>query len=159
MRKIAKTTLIEIVIFGIIIISCSAIYLETLGLPPGSFEPLGSGFMPRVISGLVIVLCVAMMIVSLRNSSQAVEAKPEPESDRKAGIHLVITTLALAILFHSRLVDFGLLATVFLFTSIMALERFNRKALIPAGIMSVFVGFGFKYVFTKFFVVDLPVWF
>lgn len=141
----------------VVILACAVLIYESLGLPPGSFEPLGSAPVPQFTAGLIILLCVVVIVSTIRKrggTETAVEndVKDEPVS----ALLLVALTLLYVLLLHFRVMGFGTLTAGYLFVVISALERFRPRALIGAAIVGVIVGFGVQYLFTQVFVVDLP---
>ncbi|SEK11131.1 Tripartite tricarboxylate transporter TctB family protein [Marinovum algicola] len=154
--SLRKTPRWDVLTCSVIVVACSILVYDALELPPGSFEPLGSGFMPRVLGLLVIGLSVLVALGAL--SKPAPEASELPP-DLFAGMSMTTLTIAAATLFQSRAIDFGILMAAFIFAGVMALEHGRRAAILPAAITGITFGFGMKYVFTRIFVVDLPVWF
>lgn len=66
-------------------------------------------------------------------------------------------TIAYTALLHSRLIPFGVLTFVFLLLVIWALNNFKRRSLLPAALTAIVFGFGTQFIFTKVFIIDLPV--
>ncbi|MEM9027231.1 MAG: tripartite tricarboxylate transporter TctB family protein [Pseudomonadota bacterium] len=145
----------EIVVSLIIIAACIAVIIETLGLPPGSFEPLGSAPVPQVTAGLIIILCSLVIVTALRRDGSDGDVSDEQPA---SAFFLAVLTLAYAGAFHTKLVDFGVMTAAFLFVAIWGLERFRTRVVLPAAIVALIVGFGAKFIFTQVFVVDLPSW-
>ncbi|MGI9525430.1 MAG: tripartite tricarboxylate transporter TctB family protein [Hyphomicrobiaceae bacterium] len=145
----------EVIVSLIIIAICSAVLWESLGLPPGSFEPLGPAPVPQATAGLIILLSLLVIYSALHR--QMKDENVEEEQPVSALFLLVLTLIYVALL-HSKRVDFGLLTTIFLVTAIWGLERFRTGALLPAALTAAVVGFGCSFLFTRVFVVDLPTW-
>ncbi len=146
----------EIGVCGLIIVFCLAIIWETRSLPPGHFEPLGSGPFPMAIAGLVFVLCIAAIVIAVFRDDTGREA---PDRATRSAFFFVAMVLIYAAVFSFRAVDFGILTTFFLFFTIGGLERFQRKLLPWIVVVSLVVGMGTSLVFTRFLYVDLPTWF
>lgn len=150
----------EIAISLLIIAACLVILMETLELPPGSFEPLGSAPVPQATAGLIIALCCVVIWLALaRGRAREADGVDEEVEEPGSAAYLFLLSIAYVGGLHSARIDFGVLTTAFLLLSIWGLERFRTGALLPAAVVAAIVGFGCKYVFTKIFVVDLPVWF
>lgn len=147
---------IEIGVCVLIILFCGAIVVEALGLPAGHFEPLGSAPFPMAIAGLVGALCLIAIVQVARRQSEDTE---EPDRSTGKALFFLAMIAGYAALFASRLVDFGIMTTGFLFLTIGGLERFNRKLMPWIVGVSLIVGMGTSFIFTRFLFVDLPVWF
>ncbi|MGI9426819.1 MAG: tripartite tricarboxylate transporter TctB family protein [Hyphomicrobiaceae bacterium] len=145
----------EVIVSLIIIAICAAVLYESLGLPPGSFEPLGPAPVPQATAGLIIFLSGLVIVTAFRRGTDPADS--EVEQPVSALFLFVLTAIYVALL-HSRKVDFGVLTAVFLVIAILGLERFRAGALLPAAITGAMIGFGCKFLFTQVFVVDLPSW-
>lgn len=147
----------EIGVSLLIILVCSVVIFESLGLPPGSFEPLGSAPVPQATCGLIILLCLLVIYGAVRRKNQPAEpGTSEIPNDVTSALLLVVVTLAYVVALHFRLTGFGILTAAYLFLVISALERFRAPPMAIAAILGLLVGFGVEYLFTQFFVVDLP---
>ena len=51
-----------------LIVVCSLVLWEARKIPPGVYEPLGSGPVPRAVAGLIILLCRVAMVQALVGS-------------------------------------------------------------------------------------------
>lgn len=142
----------------VIILGCAVLIYESLGLPPGSFEPLGSAPVPQATGGLIILLSLAVIVNAMRRPNDAVpdDAEQAAPEEPISALLLAAATLLYVALLHYRVIDFGTLTALYLFALISALERFKPRALIGAAIIGVLVGYGVQYLFTQVFVVDLP---
>jgi len=135
------------------IVICAAFLFETRGLPPGSFEPLGSAPVPQATSILIILLCLIVIVQALRRPATDDAAGDDRLLD--AGI-VVLLTVGYVAAVHLRLATFAVITSVYLIATIGWLVRFRRRLLPAVGLTAVIVGFGCQYVFTRIFVVDLP---
>jgi len=141
----------------LVILACAVLVYESLDLPPGSFEPLGSAPVPQVTAGPIILLCVVVIVGAFRKRGETAPARDGDVKDEPvSALLLVALTLLYVLLLHFRVTGFGTLTAGYLFVVISALERFRPRALIGAAIVGVVVGFGVQYLFTQVFVVDLP---
>ena len=114
---------------------CVAVLVESWDLPPGTFEPLGSGPVPRAIAYTIIVLCsiilVRAVVTLVRHKGPqktAEEVKLEAE-EKAAGFHprpwsavavLLFSGLYIVILYLG-IMGFGIVTTLFLFGIIVFL--------------------------------------
>jgi len=144
-----------------------AILLETLSLPPGSFDPVGSAGFPRLISISIGILSLTILIRAARGIIAASNARDSSETpdDRVAPTfrprpELALWFYALSLVYASvlalRLISFAISTTLFLFISMGMLTRFKLKRLPIALIIALVMGFGCQYIFTQVFVLDLP---
>jgi hypothetical protein len=154
--------------FSIFLIGLSiTIFWETLSLPPGTFDPVGSAGFPRLISVVIGVLSLAILIRAVRRisigskkatSSETQQAAVYPTFRRRPDLALGFYALSLvfASVLALKLVSFAICAALFLFISIGMLTRFYYKRLPVVILIALVIGFGSQYIFTQVFVVDLP---
>jgi hypothetical protein len=150
----------EIAVSTLIILICAVFLWESRDLPPGSFEPLGSGPVPQFTAGIIIVCCFLVIFGARTKGLTAHEDSPGGEETVPisigAGVLMAVATLALVIVFHFRLMPFAWMAAIFLTITIWGLEKFQKKKFLPALGVGLAVGFATQYLFTQVFVVDLP---
>ena len=143
------------------------IFLETLSLPPGSFDPVGSAGFPRLISAAIGILSLTILIRAARrdlvgSKSTASSATPNnavsPTFRRRPDLALGFYALSLVYVtvLALRLISFGICTVLFLLTSIGMLTRFYYKRLPIVLLIALVIGFGCQYIFTRVFVLDLP---
>ncbi len=154
--------------FSIFLIVLSvAIFRETLSLPPGSFDPVGSAGFPRLISAAIGILSLVILIRAARrilagSKNSAASATPNdavaPTFRHRPDLALGFYALSLVYVsvFALRLVNFGVCTVLFLLISIGMLTRFNFKRMPIALLIALVIGFGCQYIFTQVFVLDLP---
>lgn len=136
------------------------VYWDALKYRPGTYDPLGSGTMPRMVAVAIIVLCIVAIVQAL--VTRAPVAKPA-NADANAGFEprpwLALTIFFFviigSILLYLR-VPFGIASTLMLFASILAIRRYERSMILPAALCSVVFGYGLTYLFGSVFGVDLP---
>lgn len=145
----------EIVISGLIALICIIFIWESWDLPPGTFEPLGSGPVPQVSATIIIVCCIAVIYGAFKKVAVNVDTDSVPIAVG-AGVLMALATLLFVIALHFRIMPFAWMTTLFLTVTIWGLEKFNKKKLLPAIITGLIVGFAIQYLFTQVFVVDLP---
>jgi len=136
---------------------CAVVLWEARDIPEGTFEPLGSGPVPRAVAGLIIVLSLTVMVRAWRALRAEGPAEAPLVVPRWADALLVAAiTIVYALALHLRLGRFDVLSTVYLFVTISMLLRFRRRSLPIVALVSAIVGFGCQIAFTKVFIVDLP---
>lgn len=156
-----RRPLTEIGVAALIAAACTVILFQALALPPGRFEPLGSGPVPTWTAIVVIgcsLVVIARAVRSLMEARPADEAMPDaPGLNAAGGTMMMGLTVAYVAALHLKLAGFGILTFVYLVLLILGMEGFRRKRLVPAVVLSAVAAFGAQYVFTEIFVVDLPV--
>lgn len=156
-----RRPLTEIGVSALIALICAVFLAQALTLPPGRFEPLGSGPVP-IWTAVIVIACCLVVIVSalraLRHTGLAEAARLEFAGGNVAGGVLVGgLTVAYVAALHLKLAGFGIVTFVYLLLLILGMEGFARRRILPALILSALAAFGAQYVFTEIFVVDLPV--
>lgn len=140
-----------------ILVICAATIWEVADLPEGTFEPLGSGPVPRWTAGIIICLTLFVMLKAWNRLRGGWHANTPDVSPRWADMLMVCAfTIVYALLLHFRVARFDLLTTAYLFFTIGLLVKFKVQSLAAIAIVSAVVGFGSYLIFTKVFVVDLP---
>jgi hypothetical protein len=156
-----RRPLTEIGVSALIALICAVFLIQALALPPGRFEPLGSGPAPTWTAAIVIACCLAVMASaarSMRGTRIAEAAHLEFSGGNPLGGVMVLgLTVAYVAALHIKLTGFGIVTFVYLLLLILGMEGFARHRILPAMILSAVAAFGAQYVFTEIFVVDLPV--
>lgn len=156
-----RRPLTEIGVSALIGLICLVFLIQALTLPPGRFEPLGSGPVPIWTAAIVILCCLVVMLgaaLSMRGTSIASAARREFSGGNPVGGAIVLgLTLAYVGALQLKLAGFGIVTFIYLLLLILGLEGFARRRILPAVILSALAAFGAQYVFTEIFVVDLPV--
>jgi hypothetical protein len=155
-------TLGEVVVSLILIALAAFVYWETLSIPPGLYDPLGAGTMPRIICGGMIIFSVIAIVQSLlRHRSRAAAGQTKPRgpaaADDRPWLAVVtfglMVVLAVAINFE---VPYWASTTVFLFLAMMAVQRFKPSAVLVSALLAIIFAVGVTYLFSNVFSVDLP---
>jgi len=141
----------------------AAVYWNSLKIPPGLYDPLGAGTMPRMIcAGIVIFSTIAIIQSIYRYRAQlAKPAKPTAAVVKKApdrpwlAVFSYVSMLGLGATLIWR-VPFAISSSLFLFVAIMLVERFKPSAMLAAALVSIITGVGVTYLFGSVFSVDLP---
>jgi hypothetical protein len=160
LSKIKNDIGVSIFLIGV----CAVMIWDTRDIPPGSFEPLGAGPIPRMIGYTVIIICLIVIVKAvlkwrrlkdpenIQPSEQALPYRPRPKD---AALILGLTVIyGLAMAYE--LTRFSISTTVFLFITISLLTHWDRRSMLIGAIIAVVMGFGCQYLFTEVFVVDLP---
>lgn len=154
--------------FSVFLIALSImIFWETLSLPPGSFDPLGSAGFPRLISIVIGFLSLLIIINTAyqyytdfkRTTDSPMQKAPTSTAYRRRpdlALGFYVFALIYVMLLGLRLLSFAICTAVFLFTTMGMLTRFNHKWLPVVILISLVMGFGCQYIFTQIFVIDLP---
>ena len=149
----------EVWVSVLMMLICAVFLWESWDLPPGTFEPLGSGPVPKATAFVIILCCIWVIITALKISPATEEMEPDEEGlSISAGVLIFITTILYTVLLQFRVMPFSWMTTLFLFFTIWGLEQFSRKKLLPALLTGVIIGFATEYLFTEVFIVDLPTW-
>ena len=147
----------EVWVSLLVILICVIFLWESWDLPPGSFEPLGSGPVPQV-TAFIVIFCAGLVILNaLKKSvqlSENVETKEKPSI--RAGLIISSATVVYSLALNFRLMPFAWMTTLFLIITIWGLEKFDQKKFIAALITAIIIGFASEYLFTEVFIVDLP---
>lgn len=125
----------DIGLMTFIIAVCVAVLVESWDLPPGTFEPLGSGPVPQTIAFVIIGLCSIVLVravitLARHNGVQKTGEKVNLEAEEKAtGFSprpwsavavLLLSGLYIAILYVG-IIGFGIVTVFFLFGIIVFL--------------------------------------
>lgn len=154
--------LTEFTVAALIAGICVIFLVQAMKLPPGTFEPLGSGPVPIWTSIIVMACCGVVMIRAVLRIRAAggpgatIRDELQVDSPGK-GLILVVTTLLYVLALDLQLASFGVVTFVYLTLLIWALADFGAKTLAYAAINAAVFAFGAEYLFTNVFVVDLPV--
>ena len=147
----------EVWVSLLVILICLIFLWESWDLPPGSFEPLGSGPVPQA-TAFVVIFCAGLVILNaLKKSVQLSENEETKEKPSiRAGLIISSATVVYSLVLHLRVMPFAWMTTLFLIITIWGLEKFGRKKFLPALITAIIIGFASEYLFTEVFIVDLP---
>ena len=158
---------LEILVAGVIILVCAALFWDSMSLPESAREPLGSAAIPQVVCAIVALFCAIMIFRSARavmeeraaRADADIAADPEaPPVRRRFDLAIKVFTVAViyVALMQSRWVPSEILTPLFLGGAILILNEFRREAIIPAVAVALGIGLGTNFLFTDFFFVDLP---
>ena len=146
-------TLVALGLLGL----CGLVLLESLSIPHTAFDALGSARVPQVAAGVIAVLSLVVLgrsVAKLRASPK--KREPAPIRRRIDAVVVLALSAALVLAMQADVASFGVLASFFLIVAIGWLEFFKLKRMPLIAGLSIAVGFGCAYVFTKIFIVNLP---
>ena len=84
----------EVWVSVLMMLICAVFLWESWDLPPGTFEPLGSGPVPKATAFVIIFCCIWVIISSLKNSPITEESESdEGELSINAGLLIFFTTV------------------------------------------------------------------
>jgi hypothetical protein len=151
----------EIFVCGLIIVVCGIFYSAAAKLPPGTFEPLGSGPVPKYTALIIIACCLLVIFNAVRKIARGpglgADVMNEFRGRSPLGALVILgLTLGYILVLQTRILPFGVVTFGFLLLTIWVLEDLRLKALLPALIVSAIGSFGVEYLFTNVFYVDLP---
>lgn len=151
----------EIGVSSLIIVICAVFWYEAAQLPPGSFEPLGSGPVPKYTAIVVIICCLIVIARAVMRINTgpglAADFRNEFTGGSPVGALVIVGgTLIYALLLQFQVLPFGLVTFAFLFLMIWTLDDMSLKRALPAAIVAAIMSFGTEYLFTEVFIVDLP---
>ena len=150
---------IEIGFLVFLIMLSVIVFRDTLSLPPGSFDPVGSAGFPRVISIIIGILSLIILIHPTRSSVNDLQKASKLPTHRRRGdlafgFYVLAFFYVLSLAFN--LASFAICTSLFLIITMGMLTGFDRKRLLLVVFIALVIGFGSQYLFTKVFVVDLP---
>jgi hypothetical protein len=149
----------EVWVSLLVILICFVFLWESWDLPPGTFEPLGSGPVPKATACIIIFCCLCVIWNSFKRKSETGDDGGDPGViSFSAGLTIFVSTILYTSLLHFRAMPFSLMTILFLVFTIWGLERFKRKKFLPALLTGLIIGFATEYLFTEVFIVDLPTW-
>lgn len=142
------------------IIAASAIvYWDSLKLRVRTYDPLGSGTMPRMVAIGIILLCLVAIAQAIFERKRPARPDAAADQDFQRRPWLAVTIFAFLVVGAIMLalqVPFGITGSLLVFASILAIKKFERAVILPAAALSLIFGFGLAYVFGNIFNVDLP---
>jgi cytochrome b561 len=138
-----------------IVIAAVAIW-EAADLPPGSFEPLGSAWVPQITAGLIILLSLWVIIGAMLRDDGVRDVPPPGATRWRDAVIVALFTVLYVTALQFRITTFAIVTTVFLTATIFVLARFNVAKLPVILVLAAITGFGCQFLFTRVFVVDLP---
>ena len=74
----------------------AVVYKDSLKLPPGNYDPLGGGTLPRIVCGIIIVLslaAIAQVLIPALLRKAAARSEPKPPYRLRPDLALMIFVL------------------------------------------------------------------
>jgi putative tricarboxylic transport membrane protein len=146
----------EIGVSSLITLICLIFLWESWGLPPGTFEPLGSAPVPQATAGIIIFCCILVIRGAFKKVAGSTADEESQSFGIKAAVLIAVATLLFVILLQLRIIPFSWMTAAFLTVTIWGLEKFTKRKFLPAVVTGLIVGFAMQYLFTQVFIVDLP---
>lgn len=149
-----------------------AVLVEAGNIKASPFDELGSGFFPKALAMIIIILSIPVAVRSLIGTlrKQEVHAATLPDGSEASGSTAtalqVILISVLTVVYVGgiafRLLPFSVLTAALLTLGILVLNggKLHRAVWIIPG--SIIFGLLMEYIFTKIFIMDLPafpIWF
>lgn len=141
------------------------VFIVAFQLPGGTFDPLGPGAAPEIVSALLCFLCLIVLARgALRTASDATAKTDQAETNSKrkgdespfvlAGLFLCLVAYLFA--FQWQLGHFISITIPFVFAAVLLLDGVSLKNGVIALALSVGLSVGIFYAMTEFFVIRLP---
>jgi len=147
----------RIVCAGVIVVG-GAVVDASARLPPGTFDPLGSGTLPLLTAGTSIFLAAALLIRGLLGRSEA-DAAPSPSrspSDVARALVFVAVTVGYVVMLEAKTLHFVPTSMLFLAAILLTLNGLRRDLLPWMAATALILPVLLYLCFTRLFVVDLP---
>lgn len=161
------SAIFECVVILVILGIAAALFVNSQALPESTREPVGPAMIPQIVSGIVILLCLALEVRAVQLVVKAREARISRGGAPQAGapvfrhrFDLAAAVLIWAIIYvgllQTRAIPNEFLSPLFLGGAILVLTGFKRSAILPSIAIALLIGLGTHYLFTNFFYIDLP---
>ncbi len=133
---------------------------EASSLPPGTFDPLGSGSVPIATSYILIGLSLAILVRGFFGRADTdADAGSSQQAASKAPLRaagFVALTLLYVLASNMKALHFVPMTTGFLLLTLLLLNGVSRRSVTIAVAVSVVVPVALYLCFTRVFTVDLP---
>ena len=153
-------TLKDIGVCLVIMVASAVIYWDSLSLRVRTYDPLGSGTMPRMVATGIIILCLVAIVQAIFERNARRRPAPVGEDDdfeRRPWLAVTIfgflVVSGILILLQ---VPFGITGSLLVFASTVLIKKGERAIILPAAALSLVFGVGLSYLFGAVFNVDLP---
>ena len=139
----------------------AVIYKDSLKLPPGNYDPLGGGTMPRIVCIIIILLSLAVVVQTLVPALRS-KIREEPSAevlDYRLRPDLALMIFGLLILYTAAIqlaVPFAISTGVFLFLAMIVTGEFPKRLILPSLFLSAATAATLAYAFISVLKVDLP---
>ncbi|MEM6972691.1 MAG: tripartite tricarboxylate transporter TctB family protein [Pseudomonadota bacterium] len=150
----------RLVSYAVIAALAGLLFVDAASLPASRWEPLGAGAFPRLVAGVLVVLCMISAVATLRRLGglQVFAGFGKAALDWAGERRLVFATLVLFALHLATIstVGFAPSAFVFVLATALMLAPFSVKTLAIAVTVAAAFSFGLDLVFREVFDVFLP---
>lgn len=150
----------EIALAVALIVLSGIIWYGAAKLPPPYFDPIGSAAFPKAMAIVITGLSLIMVTQSFRVSDERPVAEGAGEFPRPRYL-LAVAMYGLMIIYaaimQEKLLGFAPSTMLFVITAGAILGRFRLRQLLVSIAISIVLGYGGEYVFTRVFFIDLPV--
>lgn len=136
----------------------AVIIRESLDLPPGAYDPLGSASVPQAVCIAIILMSLVILVRGILMLQAPTLQKKEHSTHRtrpELAVGLFLLSLLYALSMSLRL-NFAISTSIYLVCSIGLLSGFKRSLLPAMLVVGLLMGFGLRFLFTQVFVIDLP---
>ncbi len=156
---------LEAWVTAVLLVVSTAFLVSSLGLPAGTFDPLGPGAAPEMVSGLLCLLCLTVLIRGTLRAAIGVDLEEEAAVDiiKREGVEspyslaiFFVLLLGYLLAFQWQLGHFIAITTPFFFVTILLLGGLSLRNGIIALTIATGLSVGFFYVMTGFFTIRLP---
>lgn len=150
----------DIVLALLVVGFATAIYWQTLSLPPPRYEPLGPAALPQALAVMLVVFALIIMARGLRGLRAGAGRVPEepaefqPRAGRAAVAYGV--TAAFVATMDLRVAGFVGASLVFVVVLVLVLSRPSWRELPWIMGFAIVLSLGSYLVFTQWFYIDLP---
>ncbi len=157
----------DIVLSVIVVIAAAMIYVESLGLPPAHWEPLGSAALPQALclfmSFLAAIIFVrAVLALNARRAMSKQDRAVEQDGDRDfqrrpwtaAGMFAMVAAYVATM--HLGVLGFVEATVLFLIAVCLLFTRGARRHIPWIIVFALVIAVGNYLIFTKFLYIDLP---
>lgn len=146
------------------IVLCGIIINEAAQLPPGSFDPLGSGSVPIATSYILIGLASSILIrhFIMRRRADKGTAMINVVEEKASRVTLIRVggfasmTVLYVVLSSQRVLHFLPMTIGFLLITLLLLNGITRRSILISVVVSAVIPVALYLCFTQIFTVDLP---
>jgi len=151
----------DILLVMFLLVVAGTYYWGAADLPKGTYDPLGSATIPRIMCIAIGLLSIVLLIKTLLERDQnIVEEKTTPNTPRKEkfslalliGLYFIVYVAAM----NFRYAGFIVSTFIFLTASSVAIKLPKGVHILILLSFSAALSFGLHFTFTQIFVVDLP---
>lgn len=144
-----------------ILVFCAAILSQTGQTKGPVFDVVGPDFLPTTVAWIVAVLTALQVVVHLVGWRRG-QAPAAPTGETAAGWLIAVVfgglTVVYAGVLSNELAPFYLATAVYLLAcTVLLARRLSWKDVAGGAVLGILMGVGLQLLFTRVFVIDLPV--